>query len=408
MKVKLHYIPHEKQKLIHAACSNPDIKFITVVAGRQSGKSRAAQMQIIRWALKKKCKIMVLSPTFGQAKKFYNDIAKPLINSGLITKHLSSIGGLTLEFINGSEVLFKSGASKDSLRGDTINYLVIDEAAFISKEVIDTIIPALITKKNAKILIVTTPKGKNWVFEYFNKSGEMYTSIRFTSKDNPMADVRLIDEYRKSMTPEMFNQEFEAKFVDGAAVFQHIEDICILKTNPNYKGKVWLGIDIGMLNDYTVITAINSSNEMVWYDRFTNLEAPELKKRIVKAFNQFDVVKGYIEKNNQGLPIYQDLKPILSNKIIAFDTTSKSKPEIINNLITLFSKQEIKIINDDEIKKELESFIFKFSKTGKIQFEAAGGAHDDIVMSLAICMECKNNHTFVGVPMAGRKKFRRN
>lgn len=358
-------------------------------------------MQIIRWGLEKKCRIWVVSPTFPQSKKFYNDIALPLVKAGLIKKTLQSQGDIMIEFINGSIVEFKSAAAKDSLRGSTLDYLVLDEAAFIDKQTLNEILlPMIITKPNAKVLMVTTPKGKNWVWEYFNKIGKQYFSLRFTSADNPMADKELIEEFRKTMPKEMFQQEFEAEFIDSAAVFQNVNELSILKPNESYKEAVWLGIDIGMLHDFTVITALNSAGEMIWFDRFTGIEAPALKQRISQAFKKFNVIKGLIELNNQGLPIFQDLKQELGSKITGFDTTNSSKGEIINNLIATFSKKEIKLINDEQLKRELGAFIFKFSKTGKVQFEAANGFNDDMVMSLAIAWHCHNKHKFSSVPFA--------
>jgi hypothetical protein len=80
-----------------------------------------------------------------------------------------------------------------------------------------------------------------------------------------------------------------------------------------------------------------------------------------------------------------------------FYTTATSKPLIINNLIAAFSLKEIKIINDEELKSELESFEEKYGPTGKVSFSASAGNHDDHVMSLAITLECVNKEKHVGV-----------
>jgi len=350
-------------------------------------------MQAIKWALQSKCKIWIISPTYNQCIKFFKDISQPLIKAGLTTKALQSQNGILLEFINGSTIEFKSGAAKDALRGSTLDYIILDEADFIDEEIFNKVLlPMIITKPKAKVLILSTPRGKRLMFKYFNIKSPKHYSIKITYRDNPYVSMDIINDFKSAMPEEMFNQEFEAKFVDSANVFSNINELSTLKLNPDYKGKVWLGIDIGLVSDNTCITAVNEKGQMVWFDRFTGLEAPALKERILSAFNKFNVVKGLIESNGLGLPIYQDLKVILSSKIEPFITTNTSKGDIINNLIFLFSKKEIRIIYDDGLITELESFIFKFSKSGKVQYEAASGFKDDSVMSLAIAIECKNKY----------------
>jgi hypothetical protein len=103
---------------------------------------------------------------------------------------------------------------------------------------------------------------------------------------------------------------------------------------------------------------------------------------------------------NQGLPIYQSLKLILSN-VDSINTNTKTKPEMINRLIHLFNMKEFKIVKDDYLRIELEGFIFKQSDTGLIRFMADSGFHDDVVLAMAIGRFCydffnrKRNVTYI-------------
>ena len=93
-----------------------------------------------------------------------------------------------------------------------------------------------------------------------------------------------------------------------------------------------------------------------------------------------------IENNNQGLGIYQDLKRRINN-IVDINTNSKTKPEMIERMIHLFNMKGIKIVKDELVRLELESFIF-INKDGRVKYEANNGSHDDIVMSIAITINC--------------------
>lgn len=395
MNIKLNYKPHDFQKQVHNACKS-DATFITVVAGRQIGKSHLSQFQAIIWALSKKCNIMVVSPTYSQSKKFSRNIVKGLKNANLVKSNTNSTGNITLELLNGSRIDFKTAQAKDNLRGESIDYIIIDEAAFIDKTTVDEVLlPMLITRPSAKILSVTTPKGKNWIYEWYLKgqdiSQKKYWSIKGDYTVSPYADFDLIETFKANMATEIFEQEFLAKFVDAGSVFGSTKNICILKPSKGqYKGQVYVGIDIGMKNDYTVVSVLDENCNMIDMLRFTGCEVQELISRINTFLSMYNTKKIYIEENNQGLPIMHLLKPTYRNKLVGFKTTATSKPEIINNMITLFSTESIKVLDDKDLKNELESFVFKYNAQGRISFQAASGGHDDIIMSLAIAIECYN------------------
>lgn len=85
----------------------------------------------------------------------FGDIGKCLDGSGIVSKSNESL--LIIRFSNGSEIYFKSAEQKDGLRGFTVSgLLVLDEAAFISQEVIDIVLPTTNVHKASK-LICSTP-----------------------------------------------------------------------------------------------------------------------------------------------------------------------------------------------------------------------------------------------------------
>lgn len=400
MDVHIKYKPHKGQKLIHKYCEDNDTKYIVAVCGRQAGKTFASMMQLIKWAFKRRGQVIwVISPSSSQATKYYKSILTPLQNAGLVKHATASKGDIKIELINNTLIEFKSALAGDTLRGQTLDYIIIDEGAFIDGEIIDEVIlPMIVTKKNAKVLVTTTPKGKsNWVYKWFQRGNVEegnYKSIRFTSAENPLADETLIEGWKETMPAKRFRQEILAEFIDAATVFENVSD---LVHNPTGGTKNYAGIDIGMVTDNTVITIMNQKNEIQHIEKFTNIPVQEIVDRIITTLNKYNVSMTYLEGNNQGLPIFQLLQPKLHNKIKLFYTTATSKPLIINNLIASFSLKDIKIIDDEELKNELESFEEKYGPTGKVTFSAPSGLHDDHVMSLAITLECVNKERHVGV-----------
>lgn len=387
------YSPYKQQKKLHNYCDVKSPNFWTVVvSGRQAGKSTAAENQAVYWALSDDNSLTwYVAPTESQATKVYNDIVSAANGSGIIRSKKSSKGSIEIIWKNGSKTEFKSASSENSLRGSSVNYLILDEAAFIKKSTLEEIILPTLTAAGKKGLIISTPKGKNWLFNWYLKGIDSkvknFKSLKFTSVDNPYSNKELIQSLKENMPDAVFQQEFMAEFVDGATVFKNIDDVSTMRmAEPIEGGTYHAGIDVGMLHDDTVITILNNDGHMVFYDAFTGLQSPEIKDRLLATLLKWKPISAKMEQNGLGLPILQLLQRDYPN-IDGFITTNESKNEIINNLIAAFSSKEIRIIKDDFLNLQLQGFIFEMTPTGKIRYIAGSGFHDDAVMSLAIAWD---------------------
>lgn len=400
------FTPYKQQKEVLDSLTDNSIYGVMLLAGRRVGKSTIAENVALYWALNDaNCRIFWVSPSESQASKVYNDILRALgDNIRLIVE--SNKGGksdIEIRFKNGSVILFRSAKSGDSLRGEGINYMILDEAAFISEQTFDTILQPMLLTGGKKLFIITTPKGKNWIFKKWNewlddKDNRVY---RWSSYDSPFSSIKQLDKIKQSLNPKIFSQEYMAEFIDSSSVFNNISELMWLDEldGPEPNKKYWGGIDIGLINDATVISIIDEDNNIVKLYHFNQIESPELMNEIVNINNKWKFQKIAIENNNQGLVIYQDLKRRMNN-IIEFNTNSKSKGEIINKMIHMFNTKEINLVNDIIFKSELESFVFNQNQNGHMTFSADKGQHDDTVMASAIAIWCKSN-----VIIAGKPKF---
>ena len=384
--------PHSKQLEIIKALLDPTIFLVVAVIGRQFGKTTMAENMAIYWALNNKnSTIFWVSPTDSQSQKVYTEIVNAIIESGCIKSKKMPMGNTEIVFKNGSKILFRSAASEDSLRGQSVDYLLLDEAAFVKKETFDTILLPMLSVRGKKCFITTTPKGKNWIYDYYSKAKDMkdWASFRYSTYDSPIANAEIIEMFRQTLPDKLFKQEIEAEFVDSSSVFNNISEVMTLnKTNePIPNESYYAGIDIGLINDASVLSILDSKGNLVNYFRWNRVESPELIQNIVDLENKWRFKKIWIENNNQGLTIYQELKRKIKN-IDDINTNSKTKPEMINNLIHLFNMKELKLIKDEYLRIELEAFIFKQNGNSNIKFMADNGFHDDCVMSLAIARQC--------------------
>ena len=156
------YNPHDKQKLIHDSINNEPYKYYILNIGRQFGKSMLGINQLLYWAINDKgCNIGWVTPIYKQSKKVFDEIEKATSKSGLFEFNRSD---LTIKGF-GSQISFYSGERPDNIRGNTFDYLIIDEFAFTRDELWNEVLSATVLVKGKKVIFISTPKGKNHFYK---------------------------------------------------------------------------------------------------------------------------------------------------------------------------------------------------------------------------------------------------
>lgn len=386
------YTPHKNQKLIHDAINNGNEKYFVLAIGRQFGKTLLDINQALYWALSnKKARIGWVSPIFSQCKKVFKETYKSFEKKPGIYRSVNK-GDLIIEYVTGSTIQFFSAESYDSIRGNTFDYLIIDEFAFIAREAWTEVLRATVLVKGKKVLISSTPKGKSlfWELYHLERTNSNYKSFSMTSYDNPLIDPKEIDDARLTLPDHIFKQEYLAEFIDDAgAVFRNINE-CV-KTGIT-TGKLYAGIDLGRANDYTVLTIADSNDNEILCKRWRHMDWSTIITEIVNELNAYKP-KTLIESNGAQDAIFEMIQKKITygkSNVQPFVTTSKSKQTIIEDLIVAFEEKKIGIIGHDFQKHELEVFTYEYNmKTRQIKYSAPMGLHDDYVMSRALATNAK-------------------
>jgi len=209
-------IKHYKEQLdiIKEATTETDnIKYVVVSTGRQIGKTLTGLTITLIWALSNpNSNILIIQPTYKQLKKLFRQFEKAVKPLNVKTNKTD----LTIEFSNGSFISLVSGESKDTvdtLRGNSIHYLWVDGAAFIEDEVFYNFIQPTVIAVGRVVLLTSTPRGKgNYFHKLFYSTNSV--SIVFSSATSPLIKAEDLENARQSMSPELFEQEYLAKFLD--------------------------------------------------------------------------------------------------------------------------------------------------------------------------------------------------
>jgi phage FluMu gp28-like protein len=390
------FTPHPKQKEIINACLDDNIKYIIANCGRQVGKSFLGMNILLKWILEDNNSIgMWVAPIFAQSKKVFQELALSLANSGL-TKSVNK-SDLTITFINGSIIYFRSAEREDNLRGNTLTYLVIDEAAYIKNNVWSEVLRATILVKGKKVLFLSTPKGRNWFYEMAMRGDSedypQYKTIKASSFDSPYISEEELVDAKNSLPDGIYRQEILAEFLDdGGEVFSSLEISSVLTAYPPLVSneKYYAGLDVGRANDYTVLTILNSKGDVVYIYRERQNSWNVIVSEVVKILRTYNT-RCVIEINGVGDPVYEQIKKQYPN-VEPFVTTNDSKQNIIEELIMTMNENKIKLPSKDlnpDLYKELSVFTYEYSpKTRRVKYGAPNGFHDDMVMSLAMANDC--------------------
>lgn len=376
LKIKLHPAQNEIRKA--------NARFAVVAAGRRFGKTRLGVGLCLQCAVNGGVAWWV-APSYKMSEVGW----KPLVHAANQLKGLAEIrqGDKIINFPGGGSVAVRSADNPQSLRGQGLDFLVMDECAFIQKEAWTEALRPSLSDKQGKALFISTPKGRNWFWEIYQRNDGEWRSFHYPTASNPYIKASEIEAAKLDLPELIFRQEFLAEFIDDSgSVFRRVQDNAtaeeIISPIP---GRTYAAaVDVAQSVDYTVCTVMDTaSKRMVYLDRFNRCDYPVLEDRLAAMYAKWKLQSMTVESNSIGQPVIDHLQQRGLN-IRRFTTSQQSKQTIIQGLQSAFEHDEIKIIPNPVLIAELLSFESKRTTGGAYSYSAPDGLHDDTVMSLAM------------------------
>lgn len=392
---------HKGQQRVADLIKGP-AKYVTAVAPRQTGKTFLSIQTILYWAINSPgCTIFFVSPTYAQAAKPLEELYSAIEKSGIVDNYNRS--ALALRLKNGSGVQFKSTERYDNLRGYTVDYMIVDEAAYHKEGVWDSVLKPMLLVKGKKVLFISTPRGtNNWFYRTFqlgqDPEATNYSSTRMEYSENPFLDLTELEEARRVLPQHIFAAEYEGSFTESGNVVFDMQKAQSFSTWPGAKGKIYCGVDLARANDYTVATFMDSTGTIVDIYRDNQKDWSYMVNEITTRIKKWRATT-YVETNSIGDVVYELIKKQWSDTH-PFVTTNTSKNNAIEGLAIDIQSGTVKIPNAElfpPLAFELGAFEYEYSpKTRSIKYGAPSGIHDDTVMSLSIANACRKEHLTTG------------
>ena len=261
-RAKLSFTFHKGQLIMEKAFNETKGQLFVANISRQFGKSF--------WAVSKAVELALAQP--GSRIKYGTAFQVDLVEFILPTfqtvldscpkaiKPTYKVQGSKWVFPNGSEIkLVGLDKSPNSLRGNVIDMLLIDEAGFVDNlDYIYTsiIVPATLHRSNCKIIFISTPPSTpaHAFVDFIHKAEIENSYVMLTIYDNPRITQADIDRMAKELggvTSTSFRRECLCELVTDSdlAIIPEWDDNLVQAIEPDINTKFYhkyVGMDLGV------------------------------------------------------------------------------------------------------------------------------------------------------------------
>jgi hypothetical protein len=193
--------------------ADSDKRFIVGICGRRFGKTFLAMNRICYHARIPKQEVWAVFPTYRQAKSvLWKKLKYKLLDLRWVDKINES--ELSIQLKNGSMIYLKGADNPDSLRGNSINYLVCDEFSQIEPAAWYEVLRPMLADTQGKAMFISTPQGSaNWAYDLYmmeNSQPGVWASFTYSTLDGGNVTEEEVESARRDLDERTFRQEFLA------------------------------------------------------------------------------------------------------------------------------------------------------------------------------------------------------
>lgn len=230
--------------------------------GAGSGKSYFVMQKIILKALDSQRKVLIVRKVGATLKESVWSLTLELIHTGGLTPTVKQINksDLTIEFLNGSVLLFKGLDDSEKIKSiNGITDIVIEEATEITLDDFTQLNLRLRSKKpNNQIHLMFNPVSKaNWVYKYFFEAKpDNCVIVQTTYRDNPHLPKEYVDSLHalENKNPAYYKIYVRGEFATLDKLVFPVVQKRIISEDELTDAWFWAGMDFGYTNDPTAIT----------------------------------------------------------------------------------------------------------------------------------------------------------
>jgi len=366
--------------------------------GRQCGKTTTVAVKTIHYAYTNPhVTALVTSPSLRQSKNMLNRIQKLTQNSPILHQGIAKQTTTEIHLHNDSTIIALP-CSEDLLRGYTADLIICDEAAFMPEETITQVMFPMLSATDGTAIFLSTPWGKNHFF-YKAYTNPDYSVHHAKSTECPLTKPEFLQEQKRILPDEIYRSEYLAEFTETQHCFfpqdlirqcidPTLEQITDPQKAPN--GTYYAGIDLGKLNDHSVVAIIKHDQDLLKLVHIHEFPLGTPYSHVIgftaNANKRMQFIKLCIDQTGVGEPIQEELKnqDITNTEGITF--TTQTKEALLTNLKLTMEHKKLKLPYNRTLITQINQQQYEYTKTGHLTFSHPQGTHDDQLWALSLAV----------------------
>jgi hypothetical protein len=187
-------------------------RFRILVAGRRFGKTYLALVEMLLATQGGNKLIWYVGPNDQQSKRIAWERLKAITRHSWAKRPNET--ELRIDLTCGSTLVVSGAFRPDSLRGEGLDFLVIDEFASLKPEAWTEVFRPALADRKGRALFIGTPLGRNHFYDQFEyaKTDPDWETFQFTTAQGGLVDEAELRSAARELDPESYRQEFEAEF----------------------------------------------------------------------------------------------------------------------------------------------------------------------------------------------------
>ena len=411
---------------------------VILMEGRQQGKTITAAACILWYTLFQENKtVAILANKSSAAREVLSRYELMYEMLPIWMKHgVKTYNKGDIELENGSKV-FTAATSSSGIRGKSVNWLYIDEAAIIPNNVAEqfftSVYPTISAGETTKILLTSTPLGYNHFWKFWNEAEQGLNGFKtmfIPYSKIPGRDQKWADEQRAMLGELKFNQEVLCRFLGSSNTLINPDTIGQMSVKPYSYSKDGLDVFVEPEEDHVYMLVADTSRGVGGdYSAFTVMDITSYPYSVVAKYRNnkispllfpniiYKVAKDYnkayclIEINDNGQQVADSLYMDLEYENVFFVGSNSKSGQYLSGgfsqgaTLGVRTTKQVKrlgctsfkslveghklLIHDPDIINEISTFI-EVRGTHK----ADEGYFDDLVMTLVLFSWATNESFF--------------
>ncbi len=348
-------------------------------------------------------RILIVSAGLRQSMILFGKILE-LTEAAIPAKVLTSYKSRTkIRFANGSEIIaLPCGRDGSTLRGFSAEMVILDEANFIPRIVIDSVVrPTMITRREARLIMISTPWMRDHPFyEAMSKLELQFRTYTWPSAMNPMVSKEQLELERRTIGDFAFNREYNAAFIDDQ--FSHLPSALVLSCTDDYelngdpvqgekhRGEFMIGIDFGKHADHSVIAVLRKEgdNLRLVYLRELPLETSytAVIGHVRRLNEAYAFAAGCLDKTGVGEGPYEEIRQFMRG-IEGVTLTAQVKEDVMGKLKLALEQGTLTLPRENsQLLVQMTAQQCEPTKSGMLKFSHPAGTHDDQLWALELAV----------------------